>query len=270
VLTEYGKGCLAESHAWSPLYKSTLSIGILDFIFPGSTESYHLYPVARVDKTDWLDDFNSIDSDRLPAAVSNFVNILKQKSKWTAFTNRNDSPNSDGRSFSSLLILSEGGQIFWNRFKATVSVKWTPKNSSDSGFWTIENISPMNLKPTPLKKLLEQMSGEKIKTEEDLDLVNELAERGFILQPNGSFIYTKGDEFERKVINISALNFVQRIQMDDWSYKVEGKLIANTLEQALKWYFGGYFQCDAVVEISELRRDFKSYALEAGTGRRCK
>lgn len=264
VLTQYGRDSLDESHAWSPLYKSIMTIGILDFMAPGSTESYHLHPVAKVDNDDSYDKFQSFESQKAPELIQNFVNHLKQKKKWTAFTNKNDSFEPSGRSFPSLFLPSDGGQFFWNSLAANVTLSWNDSNSAAGASWTIKSVRTLNQYRTPLKTILEQIAGQNITVDARLNLIEDLFKNGFQQQPNGSFCYLGSDSLERKILDLEKLTFVQLIKIDGWSYRIEGKLSAVSLEQALQWYFAKYIKLDAVFELHKLRQDFESYARKAG------
>ena len=264
VLTQYGRDSLAESHAWSPLFKSIMTIGILDFMAPGSTESYHLHPVAKVDDADSYEKFQSFESQKVPELIQNFVNQLKQKKKWTAFTNKNDSYESAGRSFPSLFLPSVGGQFLWNSLLADVTLSWNDSNSSPGGSWTIKSIKTLNQYRTPLKTILEQIAGQNIAVDAKLNLIQDLQNKGFQQQPNGSFCYLGSDSLKRTILDLENLTFVELIKIDGWSYRIEGKLSAVSLEQALQWYFARYFKRDAVVELHALKDDFNTYARRAG------
>lgn len=264
VLTQYGRDSLAESHAWSPLFKSIMTIGILDFMAPGSTESYHLHPVAKVDNYDSYDKFQPFESQKVPELIQNFVNQLKQKKKWTAFTNKNDSYESVGRSFPSLFLPSDGGQFSWNSLDADVTLSWNDSNSYPGGSWTIKSIKTLNQYRTPLKMILEQIAGQNIAVDAKLNLIEDLQNKGFQQQANGSFCYPGSDSLKRTILDLENLTFMELIKIDGWSYRIEGKLSAVSLEQALQWYFARYFKRDAVVELHALRDDFNSYARRAG------
>ena len=260
ILTDYGRNSLAESCAWSPLYTSIISIGILDNVVPDSLAQYDLHPVTKLDINDDADLFNSIDDSDTPACILNFVQELLEKKKWLAFTVKNEMEGIEGRSFFSLLLPSKGAKMFWNSIDALLTLEM----SEEEKCWLIDSIKPKNQSKTPLKFMLSNMEGQKISATGTLNLLEELESKGFHQHLNGAFTYTKDDVLERKVINLKELNFTQLIIKDTWSYRIEGKLAAVNIEQVLQWYFARYFELDAVVEISALKRDFMNYAKRAG------
>jgi hypothetical protein len=98
----------------------------------------------------------------------------------------------------------------------------------------------------------------------NLNLIEDLLKNGFQQQPNGTFCYLGSDSLKRSILDLEKLTFIQLIKIDGWSYRIEGKLSAVSLDQALQWYFAKYFKLDAVVELHKLRDDFQSYARRAG------
>ena len=258
-LSDYGQASLREKRAWSPLHTSVMAVGILEALAPGQGEDHPLHLVARLDEKDHLEKFTPVDSSQseTTSPIARLLQRLDERAKWVALAE-------DGRSFEALLLKSPGSRMFCNSMAALVASEWRPAAKGQPAQWEVTKVETLNQSPTPLKRLLDRLVGNRLPAANELQVVPLLAEAGFIQQPDGAFVYTRDDALARAVINVRELAFEQRITSEGWGLKIRGRLAASSSQQALHWYFAKVFAADAIVTLEALHEDYGTYARRAG------
>jgi hypothetical protein len=265
LLSEYGHASLREGRAWASMHTSVMAIGILEALAPGPAGDHPMHLVARLDTKDHLDKFTLVDSaqgGRSPS-VAQFLQRLEERVKWQALSEDGGSGH-EARSFDALLLKSSGSRMFSNSMQALVAAEWCPAAKGQSAQWEVKKVETLNQSPTPLKKLLDHLVGNRLPATSEIMIAPLLADGGFLRQANGSFVYARDDALARSVIDVRELTFEQRIKTDGWGFKVKGRLVASSPHQALQWYFAKVFKADKIFTIEALREDYDAYARKAG------
>jgi hypothetical protein len=265
LLSEYGQASLREGRAWAPMHTSVMAIGILEALAPGQAGDHPAHLVARLDTKDHLDKFTPVDSalGGLSPSVARFLRRLDERAKWVAMS-EDGGPGHEARSFDALLLKSNGSRMFSNSMQALVAAAWLPAAKGQSAQWEIKKVETLNQSPTPLKKLLDHLIGKRLPATSEMMIAPLLVAAGFLQQSDGAFIYARDDALARSVIDVRELTFEQRIKADGWGFKVKGRLVASSPQQALQWYFAKVFKADKIFTIEALREDYDAYARRAG------
>jgi hypothetical protein len=264
-LSKYGLASLLEGRAWASMHTSVMAIGILEALAPGQAGDHPANLVARLDTKDHLDKFTLVDFAQggLSPSVARFLRRLDERAKWVAMS-EDGGQGHEARSFDALLLKSNGSRMFSNSMQALVAAAWCPAAKGQSAQWEIKKVETLNQSPTPLKKLLDHLIGKRLPATSEMMFAPLLAAAGFLQQADGAFIYARDDALTRSVIDVRELTFEQRIKADGWGFKVKGRLVASSPQQALQWYFAKVFRADKIFTIEALREDYDAYARRAG------
>lgn len=264
-LSAYGQASLLEGRAWASMHTSVMAIGILEALAPGQAGDHPAHLVARLDEKDHLDKFLPVDSAQggLSPSVARFHQRLDARAKWEALS-EDGGPGHEARSFDALLLKSKGSRMFSNSMQALVAAEWCPAAKGQSAHWEVKKVETLNQSPTPLKKMLDRLVGNRLLANSEMTIAPLLADAGFLQQADGSFAYAHDNALDRSVIDVCKLTFEQRITSEGWGLKVKGRLAASSSQQALDWYFAKVFKADEIVTLEALHEDYGTYARRAG------
>ena len=264
-LSAYGQASLLEGRAWASMHTSVMAIGILEALAPGQAGDHPAHLVARLDEKDHLDKFLPVDYAHggMSAPIMRLLERLDERTKWVALAEDRVS-GSDGRSFDALLLKSPGSRMFCNSMTALVASELRPAAKGQPAQWEVTKLETLNQSPTPLKKLLDRLVGNRLLATSEMTIAPLLADVGFLQQADGSFAYVHDNALDRSVIDVCKLTFEQRIKTGGWDFKVKGRLVASSSQQALHWYFAKVFEADAIVTLEALHEDYVTYARRAG------